>query len=330
MKITPEELYKQFKELALPINDATNVVAISGTNHKLGKTAEGFPEFYICSDIREGHPQSTPMQYLDVCYDSPCKICENGVTQQQTFCILSLRRDDQSLQLYFITIILRIIDTLPPIPTSRKLAIEFDSIISIFEPSHRCDEKKMKGLWGELLVIEQSNAPEKLIDAWHRNANDKFDFTLGQDKLEVKSTSSDERKHSFAIGQLNPSENSNVVIASLFVLPSAISETGLSVSNLYDKILKKVSSTHTKSKLLKGITSVIGIETNAFFSIGFDYVTACDTLRFYDSHNIPCIHSGVIPAGVSNVSFTSNLGNIESLQYDSALVKNSTLYKYLL
>lgn len=50
MKVTPEELYKQFSALALPVNDATNVVSIDGTCHKLGKTKDGYPEFYICSD----------------------------------------------------------------------------------------------------------------------------------------------------------------------------------------------------------------------------------------------------------------------------------------
>ena len=58
MKVTPEELYKQFSALALPVNDATNVVSIDGTCHKLGKTKDGYPEFYICSDGKEGHPRT--------------------------------------------------------------------------------------------------------------------------------------------------------------------------------------------------------------------------------------------------------------------------------
>lgn len=146
MKVTPEELYKQFSALALPVNDATNVVSIDGTCHKLGKTKDGYPEFYICSDGKEGHPKSTPLENLDVYYDSPCSICEDGVTKQQCFSVLSLRRTGDSLYLYFITIVLRIIETLPSVPTSRKLAVEFDSLISIFSPSHKYDENKAKGL----------------------------------------------------------------------------------------------------------------------------------------------------------------------------------------
>lgn len=329
MKVTPEELYKQFTELALPVGNTTNVVAIEGTCHKLGKTAEGFPEFYISSDSKEGHPKSIPLEYLDVCYDSPCTICENGITQQQSFCVLSLRRTDNSLHLYFITIILRIIDNLPTIPTSRNLAVEFDSLISIFSPSHKYDENKVKGLWGELLVIEQSSMPEILIEAWHRNPNDKFDFTHGKDKIEVKSTADEERKHSFSIGQLNPSKSSNLVIASIIVRPSALSETGLSVRNLFDKLQARISSTQIKLKLLKGIASIIGVESNSFFSLAFDYVTACDTLQYYEASTIPHIDSALIPAGVSDVSFTSDLKGIEALNTDSVLVNNSSLYKSL-
>lgn len=329
MKVTPEELYKQFAELALPVDDTTNVVAIEGTCHKLGKTAEGFPEFYINSDSKEGHPKSIPLEYLDVCYDSPCTICENGVTQQQTFCVLSLRRSGDSLHLYFITIVLRIIDNLPTVPTSRNLAVEFDSLISIFSPSHKYDENKVLGLWGELLVIEQSCMPEMLIEAWHRNPNDKFDFTHGKDKIEVKSTAGEERKHTFSIGQLNPSKSSNLVIASVIVRPSALSETGLSVKNLFDKLQARISSTQVKLKLLKGIASIIGVESNSFFSLAFDYVTACDTLLYYEASIIPHIDSALVPVGVSDVFFTSDLKGVEALKTDSVLIKNSSLYKSL-
>ena len=184
------------------------------------------------------------------------------------------------MYLYFITIVLRIIETLPSVPTSRKLAVEFDSLISIFSPSHKYDENKAKGLWGELLVIAQSQMPEVMIEAWHRNANDKFDFTMGKDKIEVKSTASEERKHVFSIGQLNPSKNSKLVIASIMVRPSALSDTGLSIKNLYDKLQAKIHSNQTKLKLLKGIASIMGIESNAFYSLAFDYVTACDCLLY--------------------------------------------------
>lgn len=329
MKVTPEKLYEQFVHLALPINDATNVVSIEDTPHKLGKTSEGYPEFYICSDGREGHPKSTPLEYLDICYDSPCTICEDGERMQQSFCVISLRRTGDSLHLYFITIILRIIDTLPTIPTSRNLAVEFDSLISIFSPSHKFDENKVKGLWGELLVIEQSNLPEMLIDAWHRNTNDKFDFTLGRDKIEVKSTSSDDRKHSFSIGQLNPSNNSRLIIASIIVRPSALSETGLSVKNLFDKLQTKINSSQYKLKLLKGIANIIGIESNAFFSLAFDYVTACDTLQYYESNRIPHIDIDSVPTGVSDVTFSSDLKGVDHLCRDSAIVQNSSLFKSL-
>ena len=329
MKVTPEELYEQFFQLALPVNDATNVVSINGTCHKLGKTKDGYPEFYFCTDGKEGHPKSTTLEYLDVCYDSPCLICEDGVTKQQCFSVLSLRCTGDSLHLYFITIVLRIMENLPSVPTSRKLAVEFDSLISIFSPSHKYDENKAKGLWGELLVIEQNQKPEMLIDAWHRNVNDKFDFTMGKDKIEVKSTASDERKHTFSIGQLNPSNNSNLVIASIIVRPSALSDTGLSIKNLYDKLQAKIHSTQTKLKLLKGITSVIGIESNAFYSLAFDYATACDTLQFYEASTIPHIDSAAVPVGVSEVSFISDLKGIKSLSCESQIVKESSLYKSL-
>lgn len=54
MKVTPEELYKQFSALALPVNDATNVVSIDGTCHKLGKTKDGYPDSTFARMAKRG------------------------------------------------------------------------------------------------------------------------------------------------------------------------------------------------------------------------------------------------------------------------------------
>ena len=119
------------------------------------------------------------------------------------------------------------------------------------------------------------------------------------------------------------------MIASIMVRPSALSDTGLSIKDLYDKLQAKIHSTQTKLKLLKGIASIIGIESNAFYSLAFDYATACDTLQFYEASTIPHIDSDSVPVGVSEVSFASDLKGIECLNCESQIVKESSLYKSL-
>ena len=58
------------------------------------------------------------------------------------------------------------------------------------------------------------------IRSYYDSPAAKYDFTLGRDKIEVKSTSSEERIHHFSLDQLNPSPNSRLLIASVIVRES--------------------------------------------------------------------------------------------------------------
>lgn len=52
--------------------------------------------------------------------------------------------------------------------------------------------------------------------------NDVYDFNDGIDKIEVKSTSKSHRIHKFSYDQLSPTENTNLIISSIFVIQSGI------------------------------------------------------------------------------------------------------------
>lgn len=119
-------------------------------------------------------------------------------------------------------------------------------------------KKKIQGLWAELLVIEQSTQPETLINAWHSSPSAKYDFTLGRDKIEVKSTSSEERIHKFSFDQLHPSANSRLLIASTIVRESGPAADGLSVKDLYDRIRQRVTAIDSQLRMYTIIAETIG------------------------------------------------------------------------
>ena len=75
----------------------------------------------------------------------------------------------------------------------------------------------VNGLWSELFLIENSTNPKELINYWHNLPEEKFDFNAGKERIEVKSSSSFERKHIFSAEQLNPPSDTQVLIASVFL-----------------------------------------------------------------------------------------------------------------
>lgn len=328
-------LYQQFQTLhnqAAKGNRFT-VISIENLPHKLGITQYGFPMFFVKTNSSASSIQNIIREILSVEYNVPCRLIEdNGIEQEDSFSIITLRSLDTSLQSYFVEIFTMMLHKLSPITSNRELSLEIENLIAIFDALANPPKKKIQGLWAELLVIEQSIHPETLINAWHSSPSAKYDFTMGNDKIEVKSTSSEDRIHKFALEQLNPSLNSNLLIASTVVRESGPATKGISVKGLYYKIRDKVTAVDCQLRLYTIIAETIGSDIDKLDSIYYDYTTAADSLEFYDYHDIPCISKDKIPLLVSEVRFSSNLnGLLDVRKKESPFdMESSSLFKNLI
>lgn len=328
------DLFKQFKELVVENSDKKvfSVISVPNTDHKLGISKEGYPKFFICTNDTVSSTPNTTLDILSVEYNLSCTfVDEDGGKITHHYTVITLRSIDLTLQEDFIDIVLMMLARLTAIPSKREIAIEVENLISIFSAMTCPPRKKIQGLWAELLVIEQSYMPEVLINAWHENPSAKYDFTMGRDKLEVKSTSSETRVHHFSLDQLCPSTHSRVVIASTIVRESAQGNGGLSVRDLYDRICKRVDSVDARIHITKVIAETIGTDMHRLNEVFFDYIEACDTLKFYDSSEVPGVDKSGVHPGVTGVGFNSNLsGAIDIQAPDSTFQRTaSPLYKSL-
>lgn len=109
-----------------------------------------------------------------------------GGWRGKSYAIITLRSVEWALQSSFIDIVVLMLQKLQPVPSRKTLSVEVEKLITIFSALVNPPVKKIQGLWGELLVIEQSDYPEILINAWHSSPTAKYDFTMGRDKIEVK------------------------------------------------------------------------------------------------------------------------------------------------
>lgn len=287
------------------------VVSIDDLPHKLGVSMEGFPMFFVRTNSSASSVQNIIREILSVEYNVSCiLIDEERSTLPGTFCIITLRSMDSSLQSYFIEIFTLMLQKLPSIPSNRELSVEVENLIAIFDSLINPPKKKIQGLWAEVLVIEQSANPEILINAWHSIPSAKYDFTYGRDKIEVKSTSSEERIHKFSLDQLNPSPNSRLLIASVIVRESGKAADGLSVRDLYERILARIADLNSRIRLYTVIAETAGSGIAALDKVYYDYTSALDSLKFYDYRKVPCISKANVPSLVSDVRFTSNLNEL--------------------
>ena len=329
-----KELYEQFKAIAQNETDGNNfiVIPISNTNHKIGVSKEKYPKFFICTNDTASTTPNTTLDILSIEYNLSCTfVDENNIKMPHHYTVITLQSTDQILQEDFFDIVVMILNRMSPIPSKREIAIEVENLISIFSAMTCPPRKKIQGLWTELLVIERSYMPEILIKAWHNIPTAKYDFVMGRDKVEVKSTSSEIRKHHFSLDQLSPSQHSRVIIASAIVRESAQCKEGLSVRDLYNKISNKINSIDAQMHMMKVIAETIGKDIHRLNEIFFDYVEACDTLRFYDSKDIPGVDKTAVNPGVSSVGFDSDLSSVIDLQSAKSEFNrdNSPLFKSL-
>ncbi len=328
-------LFTQFKNIARGVenSNAFNVISLPESVHKLGVSSDGFPIFFVrtCESAMTVH--NIVREILSVEYSQLCTIVENDSTSTSaTFSIITLRAREETLQSYFIDIVVMMLSKFSGEPTHYELAVEVENLITIFSAVSRKPIKKIQGLWAEMLVIERSSNPEFLISAWHDSPEAKYDFSMGEEKIEVKSTSGEGRIHRFSLDQLNPSQKSKLLIASVVVRESAECSGGLSVSNLYEKICQQVSDTNLRLKLYSTLISSIGSDYEKTSKLYFDYVEATDSLAFFDAKDVPHIDKTVVPEFVSDVKFSSSLTHLTDVREKetASVFLDSTLFRCLI
>lgn len=324
---TVYQLYDTIRRFSeTTIENRYHVVSLPGKLHKLGVSEEGFPKFFVVTSDNN-LMQNLNAELLSVEYNVLCNIIEEGnIFDDQHFTIITLRSDNEQLHRMFIDVFLMMLDSLPQKPSNIQIASKVENLLSIFAKLKRRPVHKIQGLWAELLLIDQSKNPTTVARAWHSAPNSKYDFTMGGDKVEVKSTKSENRVHQFSLDQLNPSTNSRLLICSVIVRESAVAEMGLSVFDLYDRIAKKVSESDVRIHISEVIADTLGSDFYSAQQKTFDYIEGCDRLALFDYTNVPKISRDSVPEHISEVRFATDLTHLDDVRVVGYDRSNSDLF----
>lgn len=294
-------------------------------NHKIGISEEGYPMFFVkCKE--ECKFIDMNLELISVMFNRDCNISDEGCLATEKHTIILLKTDNLDLKYYFIGVVELVLQQFETAPSHKELKAEIDKMINLFKSISSTPKRTIQGLWAELLLIEQSSDPEYAIRAWHSNPEDKFDFNDSNSKIEVKSTSSTRRIHSFSLEQLHPNENAQLLIASIHAIQVGV---GLSIIDLRDAIMKRVSNLKTQIKLNEVILSTLGRDFERASEVYFDYQNGIDTLELYSHTAIPMINKEDIPESISEVRFKADLSNISPLSDMAIADFNSNLFNAL-
>ena len=285
--------------------------------HRLGKDVFGRPLILISIlDVRnQRQPTPIELEHLTVMYDVNCRISRPDDTiDEERFTVILCTGDDPTLQTYFLRIASTIITSLSNKPTQSDVSAAVNQLIELFRAMEDIPLKSVQGLWTEMFLISQACQPATLIDAWHTVPEDRYDFAMDNQRIEVKSFSGDIRLHHFSLEQLHPPEGVIALVASVCVEGS---QAGDSIADLREKIHIRLGSNFDSLLHIDSIIArTLGKAWQQASEVRFDERLAEESLVFYATPSIPSIDPN-LPLGVSQVRFRSDLTEIDPCENSS-------------
>lgn len=311
-----KSVFKIFQELKneSPRNGDSFAIASlpSIKNHKIGISQNGQPMFFIkCDNSTNSKPLDSNLEFISVQFNRQCQLINKKLKiEEDVYTIISLKTDSDYLQDYFLKIVFVLVNNIPEKPLLKDLKIEIEKLINLFTKFSKPPLKTIQGLWAELLIIEQSKEPDYLIQSWHNSASDKYDFNDGIDKVEVKSTAKSRRIHSFSLEQLTPNTNSKLIVTSIFSIETG---TGTNIFDLIDRIEAKINDKNLSFRVNEMVGLTLGKDFEKSLDVFFDYQFAIDSIKHYNSDDIPTISDIHIPSNIMNVRFDCDLTDVKTV-----------------
>ncbi len=229
-----------------------------------------------------------------------CRISQGDDRLEEVFTVIYCTGQETALHVHFIRVASTVIESLGRSPSHIDVMHAVNRLIELFRALKSLPKKSIQGLWAELFLIARSRKPSLLINAWHNSLDDRYDFNLGNQRIEVKSVSGRIRKHHFSLEQLQPPKDTEVLIASIFIERSG---GGSSVSRLIDEIRLHAAN---------DVDALLHLDQTNWKSAGaerFDRELAEQSLGFFEVGSIPAINPN-LPREISEVHFKVDMTSI--------------------
>jgi hypothetical protein len=321
-----------FASLTQPVRDTDlpsfSTVVIGNGPHRLGKGVDGAPALLV--SLPSGGPVGTPveLEHISVQQGIRCLLWRPGAEPEvATVALVRCRGIEPFLLDYFLGVIEGVLPLLGPTPSEGRVREVVTALTELFRALELPPRKTIQGLWGELYVIAQSSDVMVLLDAWHIDPAESYDFSGPGQRIEVKSAAGTVRSHIFSLAQLDPPGGAAAIVASLFVERAG---GGVSLGELLEEVRQRLSARPDLAIRLDQVVSAsLGQSWRNGLAERFDRERAQESLAFFDVGTIPSIQRIHVPASVSEVKFRSELMRVQPLS-EGAVRQQGGLFQAVL
>lgn len=306
---------------------AFRVIAIPGLcRHYVGRNAQSQPCLLLGSE-RGAFYAPVRLALLEARFGNLHRIHPvDGDEREELLSVITCTSHDMQAQAYFLHVcemILRIVGAQPSLDT---IVHSVQRLIEIFRRLSRPATRALNGLVGELFLIAASRNPRACVAAWRSSDVDRFDFSTGNVRLDVKASADRLRIHHLSAEQCRPPAGTVGLLASLFIEASG---GGQSLRELVERIETVLGGDDGLIlKLQETVAETLGDGLLSAMGARFDDRLALASLRFYDLATVPAIRDGV-PPEVSGVHFRSDLTQTEPVDERAVGAMSATALGFL-
>ena len=181
-----DDLLTIFRRLMAPESDSSDMEAFNSspipgrTQWHLAKSYAGLPAVLVAVDAGQGadRPLSVGLENLRVEHHVRCSLTRpDGRVEVARYSIIQCLSTDAEVQDCFLRTIAGALIGLDRRVEARDLTHLVDRLLVLFRLVRRPRERTIRGLWAELFVILAASDPAMMIDAWHSQPSEHFDFS---------------------------------------------------------------------------------------------------------------------------------------------------------
>ena len=311
-------LLELFSELAPPPTSALGSTELTASpiaglaGHRVAKSSANEP-LLLVSTLASDMPIPPPvrLENLTVTHGVNCRILQGErVVEEGVFTVLRCLSADPWLRSYFFSIGAPFLSSLGPSPAPTQVAQLLNVVVELFRALSDPPRKSVQGLWAELFLITCARDARAAAKAWHVAPGERYDFSAGIQRIEVKCAVGRERRHHFSLAQLTPPSAAAVLVASICTERSG---GGTSLGVFLTKLRSCLSGdTDTLLRVESVIAGTLGTKLGTALEETFDLEMAQESLAFFDLSSVPR-PPGNIPPEVSDVRFVADLTHLRGV-----------------
>lgn len=223
---------------------------------------------------------------------------------RRRFAMIALRPGHENLASSFAAVAATLLATLDEVPTANDVIDFLDSLVDLVASRHVASTATVVGLWGELWMIASASDPALFAGAWHMNSAERFDFSFARARVEVKTTTGQNRVHEFGLEQLEAGDTKLIWIASLAIVSDPNGQTVMDLLHGLLGVLPGPLAARVSRIALETVSGDIeAVQDFAFAPIG------AEPLLVFSSCSIPRV-SVPVGAGISGVRFRADLDRV--------------------